>query len=88
MNDSSLDKSCEGNMQGRFRLERGQFYYAYLQLYSNKKKIHQIEVVPDVAHDGDKMVNSKAARKFLFGNQILRSILTKQYVNELFPNRK
>jgi hypothetical protein len=24
--------------------------------------------VPDVAHDGDKMVNSKAARKFLFGN--------------------
>jgi hypothetical protein len=68
MNDSSLDKSCEGNMQGRFRLERGQFYFSYLQLYSNKKKIHQIEVVPDVAHDGDKMVNSKAARKFLFGN--------------------
>ena len=67
MNDSSLDKSCEGNMQGRFRLERGQFFYEYLQLYSNKKKIHQIEVVPDVAHDGDKMVNSKAARWHLFG---------------------
>ena len=67
MNDSSLDKSCEGNMQGRFRLERGQFFYEYLQLYSNKKKIHQIAVVPDVAHDGDKMVNSKAARWHLFG---------------------
>lgn len=67
VNDSSLDKSCEGNMQGRFRLERGQFFYEYLQLYSNKKKIHQIEVVPDVAHDGDKMVNSKAARWHLFG---------------------
>lgn len=67
VNDSSLDKSCEGNIQGRFRLERGQFFYEYLQLYSNKKKIHQIEVVPDVAHDGDKMVNSKAARWHLFG---------------------
>jgi hypothetical protein len=67
MNDSSLDKTCEGNMQGRFRLERGQFYYEYIQLYSPKKKIHQIAVVPDVAHDGDKMVNSKAARWYLFG---------------------
>ncbi len=67
MNDSSLDKTCEGNMQGRFRLERGQFYYEYIQLYSPKKKIHQIAVVPDVAHDGDKMVNSKAARWHLFG---------------------
>ncbi len=67
MNDSSLDKTCEGNMQGRFRLERGQFYYEYIQLYSPKKKIHQIAVVPDVAHDGDKMVNSKAARWHIFG---------------------
>jgi hypothetical protein len=67
VNDSSLDKSCEGNMQGRFRLERGQFYYAYIQLFAKKKKVHQIDVVPDVAHDGDKMVNSQAARKFMFG---------------------
>jgi hypothetical protein len=67
MNDSSLDKTCEGNMQGRFRLERGQFYYEYIQLFAKKKKIHQIAVVPDVAHDGDKMVNSKAARWHLFG---------------------
>ena len=66
MNDSSLDKSCGGNLQGRFRLERGQFFYEYLQLYSNKKKIHQIETVPNVAHDGDKMVNSKAALWFMF----------------------
>ena len=68
VNDSSLDKSCEGNMQGRFRLERGQFYYAYLQLFAKKKKVHQIDVVPEVAHDGDKMVNSQAARRFLYGN--------------------
>lgn len=67
MNDSSLDKSCEGNMQGRFRLERGQFFYEYLKLYAKGKKIHQIAVVPDVAHDGDKMINSKAARWSIFG---------------------
>jgi hypothetical protein len=67
MNDSSLDKSCEGNMQGRFRLERGQFFYEYLQLYAKGKKMHQIAVVPDVAHDGDKMVNSAAARWHIFG---------------------
>ncbi len=66
MNDSSLDKSCEGNLQGRFRLERGQFFYEYLQLFADKKKIHKMEVVPNVAHDGDKMVNSKAALWYLF----------------------
>lgn len=66
MNDSSLDKSCEGNLQGRFRLERGQFFYTYLQLLADKKKIHKMEVVPNVAHDGDKMVNSKAALWYLF----------------------
>lgn len=67
VNDSSLDKTCEGNMQGRFRLERGQFFYEYIQSYSPEKKIHQIAVVPDVAHDGDKMVNSKEARWHIFG---------------------
>lgn len=66
VNDSSLDKSCEGNLQGRFRLERGQFFYEYLQLFADKKKIHKIEVVPNVAHDGDRMVNSKAALWYLF----------------------
>jgi hypothetical protein len=66
MNDSSLDKSCEGNLQGRFRLERGQFFYEYLQLYAKKKKIHKMEVVPGVAHDGDRMINSKAALRYLY----------------------
>ena len=66
MNDSSLDKTCGGNLQGRFRLERGQFFYEYLQLFSDKKKIHQIDTVPNVAHDGDRMINSKAALWYLF----------------------
>lgn len=66
MNDSSLDKTCGGNLQGRFRLERGQFYYAYLQLFSKKGKIHRVEVVPNVAHSGEKMINNSITRKYLF----------------------
>ena len=66
MNDPSLDKSCSGNLQGRFRLERGQFYYAYLQLFSKKGKVHKVDVVPNVAHSGEKMIASKAATWYLF----------------------
>jgi hypothetical protein len=66
MNDPSMDKTCSGNMQGRFRLERGQFYYEYVKLFSKKDKIHRVEVVPNVAHSGDKMINSEITRKYLF----------------------
>jgi hypothetical protein len=66
MNDSSMDKTCSGNMQGRFRLERGQFYYEYVKLFSKKGKIHRIDVVPNVGHNGDKMVNSEITRKYIF----------------------
>ena len=67
MNDPSMDKTCSGNMQGRFRLERGQFYYEYLQLFSKKGKIHKVDVVPNVAHSGEKMVASRAATWYMFG---------------------
>jgi hypothetical protein len=66
MKDPSLDKSCGGNLQGRFRLERGQFYYEYLQLFSKKGKVHTVDVVPNVAHSGEKMVNNEITRKYLF----------------------
>jgi hypothetical protein len=66
INDSSLDKSCGGNLQGRFRLERGQLFYEYIQLFSPNKKVHQLAVVPNVAHDGDKMINSDAALSYIF----------------------
>ena len=64
--DPSLDKTCSGNLQGRFRLERGQFYYAYLQLFSKKGTIHTVDVVPNVAHSGEKMINNEITRKYLF----------------------
>jgi hypothetical protein len=66
MTDPSMDKTCSGNLQGRFRLERGQFYYAYLQLFSKKGKIHTIQAVPNVAHSGEKMINNEITRKYLF----------------------
>ncbi len=66
MADPSMDKTCSGNLQGRFRLERGQFYYEYLQLFSKKGKIHRVEVVPNVAHSGEKMINNVITRTYLF----------------------
>ena len=66
MNDPSMDKTCSGNLQGRFRLERGQFYYEYLQLFSKKGKIHRVEAVPNVAHSGEKMINNTITRQYLF----------------------
>ena len=38
MNDPSLDKSCEGNLQGRFRLERGQFTTNICNCFQKKGK--------------------------------------------------
>jgi hypothetical protein len=67
VNDPSLDKSCSGKLQGRFRLERGQFFYQYIQTFSTKKTaIHRLEVVPNVAHSGEKMVNNPIAWRYLF----------------------
>ncbi len=66
MNDPSMDKTCSGNLQGRFRLERGQFFYEYVKLFSKNEKLHHVEVVPNVAHSGEKMVISKAALQYLF----------------------
>ena len=66
MMDPSMDKTCSGNLQGRFRLERGQFYYAYLQLFSKKGTVHTVDVVPNVAHSGEKMIDNAITRKYLF----------------------
>jgi hypothetical protein len=66
MMDPSMDKTCSAYLQGRFRLERGQFYYAYLQLFSTKGKVHSVDVVPNVAHSGEKMINNAITQKYLF----------------------
>jgi hypothetical protein len=66
MTDPNLDKTCSGSLQGLFRLERGQFFYEYLQTFVEKGKVHKMEIVPNVGHNAEKMVNSKAAIWYLF----------------------
>lgn len=73
-NDSSIDKSCAGEAQGAFRLERGTAYYNYIgkifgaSVYKN----HIKALVPGVAHDGNAMYNSAVAAQYLF-DKLFRS---------------
>lgn len=65
-NDSSLDKSCSGQLQGAYRRERGQLYYQYLQTFADRPKNHHIALIPGVAHDGNRMINNPITRAYLF----------------------
>jgi hypothetical protein len=51
--DSSLDKSCEANLQGKDRLERGKIYYDYIgrELGKNVYTNHKLFVINNVDHD-------------------------------------
>ncbi|MBS9463924.1 hypothetical protein KIM67_16000 [Flagellimonas sp. 389] len=68
LKSSSLDTSCEGNLQGKHRLERGLTYYEYLQFYygSNIKKKHAIGTIPDVGHSHGGMFQSELGRFYAF----------------------
>jgi hypothetical protein len=66
MEANSLDKTCSGKLQGRYRLERGQFFYEYLKLYGKSAKINRFDIVPEVGHSGDRMINSEITRKYIF----------------------
>jgi hypothetical protein len=69
-NDSSLDKSCEGEMQGSYRLQRGTAFFNYLgrfygsSVYDTQSKT----IVQGVAHDGYAMFDSPEGRGVLFGS--------------------
>ena len=45
-----LGTTCMDMLQGRFRLERGRQYFAYLQAFFGAP-VHRLRVVPDVGHD-------------------------------------
>jgi pimeloyl-ACP methyl ester carboxylesterase len=67
MDDPDLDKSCASNLQGRFRLERGLYFIGLITSfpeYGNKKNF---SVVAGVDHNGDQIINSEEARKWMFG---------------------
>lgn len=64
-NDDELDKSCPAQLEGAYRLIRGQKFFNFLnQFYPTNQ--HNLGVVPDVAHDANGMYNSTAVKTVLF----------------------
>jgi pimeloyl-ACP methyl ester carboxylesterase len=64
--DPSLDKTCSAKMQGAFRLERGQNFHAYLKHFYHRRRLFDLFLVPDVNHNGRKMLQSKQALRRVF----------------------
>lgn len=64
-NHPALDKGCEAETQGAYRLIRGHNYFDYLKL-RHPQLSHKLVEVPGVGHDGDKMFTSPEGEKVLF----------------------
>ncbi|MDQ0742508.1 alpha/beta hydrolase [Pseudomonas sp. W4I3] len=64
-NHPALDKSCEAETQGAYRLIRGHNYFNYLK-QRHPQLSHRLVEVPGVGHDGDKMFTSPEGQKVLF----------------------
>jgi len=63
----ALDKGCEAEAQGAYRLVRGQNYFNYL-LRRNPQGVNQRLIeVPGVGHNGEGMFTSPEGQKVLFG---------------------
>lgn len=68
-NHSALDKTCMAEVQGAFRLERGNNYFAHLLKRAKLQGIalrHTRIEVPGVAHEADRMFNSICGKAALF----------------------
>ena len=66
-NHPALDKSCEAEAQGAFRLERGKNYFEYLAQRHPQGLNQRLVEVPGVGHNGDQMFTSPEGQKALFG---------------------
>ncbi|OCW26979.1 hypothetical protein [Pseudomonas sp. S3E12] len=64
-NHPALDKSCEAETQGAYRLIRGHNYFDYLKQRHPQLRQTLVEV-PGVGHDGDGMFTSPEGQKVLF----------------------
>ncbi|NWA04374.1 alpha/beta hydrolase [Pseudomonas gingeri] len=65
-NHPALDKSCEAEAQGPYRLIRGHNYFAYLQQRHPQGLAQTLVEVPGVGHNGDGMFTSPQGQKALF----------------------
>lgn len=63
----ALDKGCEAQAQGPFRLARGQNYFRYLQTRHPQGLAQQMVLVPGVGHSGKRMFDSPQGQAALFG---------------------
>ncbi|MGE8065520.1 alpha/beta fold hydrolase [Pseudomonas sp. NPDC089569] len=63
----ALDKSCEAQAQGPYRLARGRFYFDYLKRLQPQGFSQQLIEVPGVGHNGGGMFTSPEGQKALFG---------------------
>lgn len=66
-NHPALDKGCEAQAQGPYRLARGRNYFEYLKRLQPKGLNQQLIEVPGVGHDGDGVFTSPEGQKALFG---------------------
>lgn len=62
---SALDKSCAGEVQGPYRLARGLSYRGYLRS-RHPDLAQRVLEVPGVGHDGDLMLGSACGLAALF----------------------
>ncbi|KAF6687226.1 alpha/beta hydrolase [Pseudomonas sp. EKM23D] len=64
-NHPALDKGCEAEAQGAYRLIRGHNYFDYLKQRHPQLRQELVEV-PGVGHNGDGMLRSPEGQKVLF----------------------
>lgn len=62
----ALDKGCEAEAQGAYRLERGKLYFGYLLRRHPEGVNQRLVEVPGVGHNGDGMLTSPEGQKALF----------------------
>ncbi len=60
-----LDTSCEANLQGKDRFERGLNYYKFIKTFYPESYL-QLKTVPNIGHSGREMIQSKPGRELLF----------------------
>ncbi|RMP61583.1 hypothetical protein ALQ18_04523 [Pseudomonas marginalis pv. marginalis] len=65
-NHPALDKSCEAETQGAYRLIRGHNYFDYLKA-RHPQLSHTLVEVPGVGHNGDVIFTSPEGERVLFG---------------------
>lgn len=65
-NHPALDKRCEAEAQGAYRLIRGHNYFDYLTRRHPQGLSQQLIEVPGVGHNGDGMFTSPEGQKVLF----------------------